>query len=49
MPASRCGLTCQGEGVLDEAFIVMVFDNDAVKNLHGVAGYSEEFNVSIES
>jgi len=44
VPTSRYGLTCQWEGVPDEAFMVIVFDKDIMENIHGVARYRDEFN-----
>ena len=43
-PASAHGLGSQWEGVPDEAFMVLVFDADAMTGVSGVAKYREEFN-----
>lgn len=43
-PASRYGLSSQWEGVPDEAFMVLVFDEPALKNVSGVARYRTEFD-----
>lgn len=43
-PASRYGLKCQWEGVPDEAFMVMIFDEQALKGVSGVARYRDEFD-----
>jgi putative acetyltransferase len=42
--ASAHGLTCQWEEVPDEAFMVLVFDADAMEGVSGVAAYRDEFN-----
>jgi putative acetyltransferase len=44
-PASKHGLKSQWEGVPDEAFMIMVFDSDAIEGTRGVVRYREEFNV----
>ncbi len=43
-PASKYGFQCQWEGVPDEAFMVIVFNRDDIKNAHGVVRYRDEFN-----
>ena len=43
-PASRYGLKCQWEGVPDEAFMVLIFDKEAMEGVSGVARYRDEFN-----
>ena len=43
-PASKYGLTSQWEGVPDEAFMILVFDQEAMKTVHGTARYRDEFN-----
>ena len=43
-PASKYGLKCQWEGVPDEAFMVLVFDEQALKGISGVARYRDEFD-----
>ncbi len=42
--ASQYNLTCQWDGVPDEAFMIVVFDHDALQDLGGVARYRDEFN-----
>ena len=44
VPDSGHGLTCQWDGVPDEAFMVLVLDEEAMSNVSGVARYREEFN-----
>jgi len=41
--ASRHGITCQWDGVPDEAFMILVFDQNAMKHVSGVARYRDEF------
>ena len=43
VPASRYGLTCQWEGVPDEAFMVLILDESAVAGVTGIARYRDEF------
>ena len=43
-PASKYGLKCQWEGVPDEAFMVLIFDKEAVAGVSGVARYRDEFD-----
>ncbi len=43
-PASRYGLKSQWEGVPDEAFMVMIFDEQAMEGVSGVARYRVEFD-----
>jgi len=42
--ASAHGLKCQWAGVPDEAFMVLILDDDAMKDVSGVAEYRNEFN-----
>ena len=42
--ASKYGLKCQWDGVPDEAFMVKIFDEAAMKGVSGVARYRDEFN-----
>lgn len=44
VPASRYGLSCQWNGVPDEAFMVLVLDEDAMMGVSGVARYRDEFD-----
>ena len=43
-PASKYKLKCQWDGVPDEAFMVLVFDKDALPKDGGVARYRAEFD-----
>ena len=42
--ASKYGLSCQWDGVPDEAFMVMIMNHALLKGVSGVARYREEFN-----
>ena len=42
--ASKFGLKCQWEGVPDDAFMVMIIDESAMKGISGIAKYRDEFN-----
>jgi putative acetyltransferase len=44
VPASRYNLKSQWEGIPDEAFMIMVFDEKLLEGVYGVAKYREEFN-----
>jgi putative acetyltransferase len=44
VPASGYNLTCQWDGVPDEAFMAIVFDEDALRGVSGVARYRDEFD-----
>jgi putative acetyltransferase len=48
MPASLYGLTSQWEGVPDEAFMVMIIDDDCMNGVHGMVRYRDEFDVAME-
>ena len=43
-PASRHGLSCQWEGVPDEAFMVLILDEAAMAGVSGTARYRDEFD-----
>ncbi|MHC4116836.1 MAG: GNAT family N-acetyltransferase [Planctomycetota bacterium] len=43
-PASKYGLKCQWEGVPDEAFMVIIFDEARMEGVSGVARYRDEFD-----
>ncbi len=45
--ASAYGLTCQWPGVPDEAFMVLVFDPEAMRDVTGVARYCDEFDTAV--
>ena len=42
--ASRRGLSCQWEGVPDEAFMVLILDEPAMAGVSGTARYRDEFD-----
>jgi putative acetyltransferase len=44
LPASRRGIACQWDGVPDEAFMLIIFDERRMAGVTGVARYREEFN-----
>ena len=44
VPASRYGLSCQWDGVPDEAFLVLILDESAMAGVSGTARYRDEFN-----
>lgn len=43
-PASRRGVRCEYEGVPDEAFMILVLDEERFAGASGVARYCEEFS-----
>jgi len=45
--ASAYDLTCQWEGVPDEAFMVLVFDPGVMEGVSGVARYRDEFDAAM--
>ena len=44
VPASSHGISCQWEGVPDEAFMVMILDERAMAGVSGTAKYRDEFD-----
>ena len=44
VPASRHGLSCQWEGVPDEAFMVLILDEAASASVSGTIRYRDEFD-----
>jgi len=48
VPASEHGLKCQWDGVPDEAFMVLVLDESAMKGVSGVARYRSEFDAAMQ-
>jgi putative acetyltransferase len=44
VPASLYGLTSQWENVPDEAFMVIIYDDDSMNGVHGVVRYRDEFD-----
>lgn len=45
--ASLHGVTCQWPGVPDEAFMLLVFDPEALRGVTGVASYRHEFDAAV--
>ncbi len=43
-PASRYGIKSQWEGIPDEAFLILVFNQNTLQNVKGVTRYRNEFN-----
>jgi len=48
VPASLYGLTSQWEDVPDEAFMVIIIDENSMNGAHGVVRYQDEFDVAME-
>ncbi|MFC1572173.1 GNAT family N-acetyltransferase [Candidatus Eisenbacteria bacterium] len=46
-PASQFGLTCQWDGIPDEVFMVIVFDEAVMAGVSGVAKYRNEFDAAM--
>jgi len=44
VPASRHGLSCQWDGVPDEAFMVLILDDSAMAGVSGMIRYRDEFD-----
>ena len=44
VPASKHGISCQWVGVPDEALMVLILDESAMRGVSGIAKYREEFN-----
>ncbi len=44
VPASRLGIRCEYDGVPDEAFMILVLNDDALAGISGVARYRSEFS-----
>jgi putative acetyltransferase len=44
VPATAHDLSCQWEGVPDEAFMVLILDRDTMSGVSGVARYRDEFD-----
>ena len=47
VPASTFGFRCQWEDVPDDAFMALVFSEEAVKGTSGVLRYRNEFDAAI--
>jgi putative acetyltransferase len=45
--ASAHGLACQWKDVPDDAFMVLVFDPDAMRGVSGIARYRDEFDAAV--
>ena len=45
--ASRHGLACQWEGVPDEAFMALILDPEALRDVSGIARYRDEFDAAM--
>jgi putative acetyltransferase len=43
VPAARHGLSCQWDGIPDEAFMVLILDEISMAGVSGVARYRDEF------
>jgi len=43
-PASNQGLSCQWDGIPDEAFMVLILDEPAMVDVSGTARYRDEFD-----
>jgi putative acetyltransferase len=48
MPASMYGLRSQWDGVPDEAFLVIIGNEQTMNGVHGVVRYRDEFDVAVE-
>ena len=46
-PASRFNIKSQWEGVPDEAFMILVMDEEAMRNVSGIALFRDEFNKAL--
>jgi putative acetyltransferase len=46
-PASRHGIRCQGDGVPEEAFMILVLDTEVMRDVTGIVRYRDEFNQAI--
>ena len=44
VPTSRHGLSCQWEGVPDEAFMILILDEVAIAGVSGTIRYRDEFD-----
>lgn len=45
--ASHSGIRSQWEGVPDEAFMILILNENALSDIHGVARYSSEFDDAV--
>lgn len=46
-PASRFQIKSQWHGVPDEAFMILIMDDQAMQNISGIATFSNEFNEAL--
>ena len=46
-PASRLSFACQWAGVPDEAFMILILDEQAMKGVSGVTRYRDEFDAAM--
>ena len=46
-PTSKYNIKCQWQGIPDEAFMIIVFDLNTLRNASGVAKYRAEFDEAI--
>jgi len=46
-PASRHGLTCQWEGVPDEAFLILIENEKVMESVRGTVRYRDEFDAAM--
>ena len=46
-PASRFNIKSQWDDVPDEAFMIIVMDKDAMRNVSGTAAFGDEFNTTL--
>ncbi len=46
-PASEVGLSCQWEGVPDEAFMALIMDEEAMQGVSGTVRYRPEFDAAV--
>lgn len=44
-PASGFGFQCQWQEISDAVFMAIIFDEEKLKNMHGIIKYRDEFNV----
>jgi putative acetyltransferase len=47
VPASRHSISCQWPDVPDEAFMVLILDQDVMSKVNGTARYRDEFNDAV--
>ena len=47
IPASSRNIRCQWDGIPDDAFMVLIFDEARMKDVAGVARYRQEFEAAV--